>query len=82
MAFMKKLKLVTTQEAANLLGISDSRIRQFVQTGDLVPHVLGHQKVQHLFLRQEVKEFKLPLRGRPWPKKNLEKNGRKVGKWD
>jgi excisionase family DNA binding protein len=60
--------LVTTKEAAQILGVTPARVRQFIKDGRLAAEKRGRD---HLLGEQEVKRFKRhgrrsgPKGGRP-----------------
>jgi excisionase family DNA binding protein len=45
---------MTTKEAGRLLGVSDSRVRQFIKRGRLVPEKMGHISILR---REDVEAF-------------------------
>jgi excisionase family DNA binding protein len=62
-------ELITTQQAAAELGISDSRVRQLIISGDLPAQRFGRS---HMIKRSDLKDVVVGNRGRP--RKDANKN--------
>lgn len=64
-------QLVSTEQAAKIIGVSDSRVRQFVGDGRLTPQQTTDS--DHYFKREDVEALKRKPRkrtGRPKGSKN------------
>lgn len=55
-------ELLTTQQAADVLGVSDSRVRQLIISGKLPAQSFGRS---HMIKRSDLKKVVLGNRGRP-----------------
>lgn len=71
----KQLKLITTREAAKVLGISDARVRQLIYEGQLPAEKIGNS---NLILESDLS--KVTIHGKAGrPKKNASE-GQETGK--
>lgn len=68
-------ELLTTQQAAAELGITDSRVRQLIIDGKLPAQRFGRS---HMILRSDLKDVVVGNRGRP-PKKAAGTESNKTG---
>lgn len=64
---------ITTSEAAEVLGVSNIRVRQFVAEGRLTRYMVGRTI---LLDRDEVKEFADQERPTGRPRKNFSRSAR------
>lgn len=55
-------ELLTTQEAAEALGVTDSRVRQLIIDGKLPAQKFGRS---HMIKRSDLKDVEIGNRGRP-----------------
>jgi excisionase family DNA binding protein len=55
-------ELLTTQEAAEELGVTDSRVRQLIIDGKLPAQKFGRS---HMIKRSDLKDVEIGNRGRP-----------------
>ena len=55
-------ELLTTQEAAEELGVTDSRVRQLIIDGKLPAQKFGRS---HMIKRSDLKDVAIGNRGRP-----------------
>lgn len=62
--------LLTTQQAAAELGVTDSRVRQLIITGKLPAQSFGRS---HMIKRSDLKDVVVGNRGRPRKAKRDEK---------
>lgn len=67
-------ELLTTQQAAAELGVTDSRVRQLIIAGKLPAQSFGRS---HMIRRSDLKDVVLGNRGRPRKEAASKKEGKK-----
>jgi excisionase family DNA binding protein len=70
-------ELITTQQAATELGVSDSRVRQLIIGGDLPAQRFGRS---HMIKRSDLKDVVIGNRGRPRKESVAPKEGQTTRK--